>query len=238
MRVRRLGAVALALCLAVPLSAQAATTSVDLTIAKTQRYIYAYGNVSPARPGRVVRVRLLHDDVVVATRRQAQSDQGRYEVRFPRPTSGTCEVKVIFRTPGGTYRATHLFGCGIPDFSTGTASITGANVSQTYDIEIADEGYEQSYGLMYRRWLAPDRGMAFLFESDIDASFYMKNTLIPLTIAFFDSTGRIVGVMDMEPCEQDPCPLYGPDSSYRGALEVNQGTFEGAEGDFVSITRD
>jgi uncharacterized membrane protein (UPF0127 family) len=70
----------------------------------------------------------------------------------------------------------------------------------------------------------------------------MRNTLIPLSIAFFDSTNRIVRILDMEPCDDDQaeCPLYSPETSYRGALEVNQGAFDTwgvAEGDTVLITR-
>jgi hypothetical protein len=136
----------------VPVLATAATIEVDLTIAKTNRRIYAYGKVSPAREGRPVRVRLFHDGSLVATKRDAQSSRGRYEVSFPRPTSGACEVKVRFRTRrGATTMAWHEFECGIPDFSTGTASITsGGSPLQTVDVQIADEGAEQAYILFQK----------------------------------------------------------------------------------------
>ena len=54
----------------------------------------------------------------------------------------------------------------------------------------------------------------------------MKDTLIPLSIAFWDEDGRIVGIQDMEPCTADPCPTYGSPEPYVGALEVNQGFFD------------
>jgi uncharacterized membrane protein (UPF0127 family) len=68
----------------------------------------------------------------------------------------------------------------------------------------------------------------------------MKNTLIPLSIAFLDADGRILRILDMEPCEADPCPLYPPGVAYTSALEVNQGAFErwGVEvGDLVTLER-
>ena len=55
--------------------------------------------------------------------------------------------------------------------------------------------------------------------------FWMKNTLIPLSIAFFDRQGVILRILDMEPCRADPCPVYYPGVVYQGALEVNQGWF-------------
>lgn len=54
----------------------------------------------------------------------------------------------------------------------------------------------------------------------------MKDTTIPLSAAFFDASGRIIALVEMEPCTADPCPRYAPDTSYRGALEVNLGAFE------------
>jgi uncharacterized membrane protein (UPF0127 family) len=54
----------------------------------------------------------------------------------------------------------------------------------------------------------------------------MKNTLIPLSIAFYDVDGTILRILDMEPCRSDPCRVYDPGVRYAGALEVNQGAFE------------
>lgn len=81
-------------------------------------------------------------------------------------------------------------------------------------------------GLMYRDQLPEGTGMVFRFPGPSSGGFYMKNTLIPLSIAFFDAGGTVVGVFDMPPCEADPCPTYEPRSTYTGALEVNQGFFD------------
>jgi uncharacterized membrane protein (UPF0127 family) len=53
----------------------------------------------------------------------------------------------------------------------------------------------------------------------------MKNTLLPLDIAFYDGRGRILRIMQMQPCRTEQCPLYDPGVAYRGALEVNAGSF-------------
>jgi len=65
--------------------------------------------------------------------------------------------------------------------------------------------------------------MLFMFPADSDGPFWMKDTLLPLSIAFIDASGRVVRVMDMDPCQTDPCPLYSPGAVYRTALEVERG---------------
>jgi uncharacterized protein len=105
-------------------------------------------------------------------------------------------------------------------------------------VEIADTSAEQARGLMGRTELADDAGMIFAFPRDSRSAFWMKNTLIPLSIAFYDEGGRIVRILDMEPCREDPCPVYDPGTAYRGALEVDQGAFQrwGVEvGDTVRV---
>jgi len=107
-------------------------------------------------------------------------------------------------------------------------------------VEIADSDEEREVGLMNRESLAEDAGMLFVFEEDVDFGFWMKNTLIPLSIAFADADGEIVRILDMEPCEADPCRVYDPEASYRTALEVNQGAFADwgvAEGDRLIYDR-
>jgi hypothetical protein len=107
-------------------------------------------------------------------------------------------------------------------------------------VEIADSAAERERGLMGRRHLAQDVGMLFLFPQETKDAFWMKDTLIPLSIAFYDASGRIVRIFDMVPCTKDPCPTYGPDVSYRGALEVNLGAFARwgvREGDLLRLDR-
>jgi uncharacterized membrane protein (UPF0127 family) len=63
-------------------------------------------------------------------------------------------------------------------------------------VEIADDASERVRGLMYRTALAENRGMLFVFPDEERLSFWMKNTLIPLSIAFIDSKGRIVDIQE------------------------------------------
>ncbi|HVM21360.1 MAG TPA: DUF192 domain-containing protein [Egibacteraceae bacterium] len=81
-------------------------------------------------------------------------------------------------------------------------------------------------GLMHRESLPPMTGMVFRMPEERAGGFWMKNTLIPLSIAFFDADGRVLAVRDMAPCEREPCPTYDPGAGYHGALEVNQGAFD------------
>ena len=104
-----------------------------------------------------------------------------------------------------------------------TVSITNT-AGQRVDIpvEIADTPAKRETGLMGRSALAPNAGMLFVFGQDQPLSFWMKNTLIPLSIAFMDSQGRIVDIQDMQPLDQTPHDSAAP-AKY--ALEVNQGFF-------------
>jgi uncharacterized protein len=107
-------------------------------------------------------------------------------------------------------------------------------------VKVADDRSERARGLMTRQTLAADAGMAFVFEEDSRAAFWMKDTLLPLSIAFYDERGRILRILDMEPCRRDPCPLYDPRVVYRGALEVNRGAFARwgvREGDVLHLER-
>jgi uncharacterized membrane protein (UPF0127 family) len=123
---------------------------------------------------------------------------------------------------------------------TASARITGGREPVALRVEVADSVGERRSGLMARRSLAADAGMVFLYAEAHNAAFWMKDTTIPLSIAWFDADGRILRIVDMEPCRRDPCPPYRPGVEYHGALEVRRGSFRewgvGA-GDVVSIDR-
>ncbi len=89
-------------------------------------------------------------------------------------------------------------------------------------VEIADTRTEQARGLMERTELAQDAGMLFVLKSEQSPGFYMENTLIPLSIAFMDSEGRIVDIQDMQPLDET---RHFPAEPAQYALEVNQGFF-------------
>lgn len=127
-----------------------------------------------------------------------------------------------------------------PTFGHAKVLIDTQEGSVILDAEEAESPEQRAFGLMFRESLGEDEGMVFIFEGEQNGGFYMKNTLIPLSIAFFGPEGLIVDILDMEPCEADPCKIYTPDSPYVGALEVNQGAFDEwgvQEGDRITVTR-
>jgi uncharacterized protein len=92
-------------------------------------------------------------------------------------------------------------------------------------VEVADDVNEQAKGLMYRKSLGEDRGMLFVYPAERELSYWMRNTLIPLSIAYIDSEGRIVDILDMKPLDDNP-PHYVSSEPVQYALEVNKGFFE------------
>ena len=101
--------------------------------------------------------------------------------------------------------------------------------------EIAIKPEERAQGLMFRKSLPDGEGMLFIFDRDEILSFWMKNTYIPLSIAFISSNGRIVEIRDMYPRDETS---VSSGRSVRYALEVPQGWFSRtgvAVGDIVQI---
>jgi uncharacterized protein len=117
----------------------------------------------------------------------------------------------------------------LPDhapFSQSSVMLDPGGVHVPKPVYVADRDELRRRGLMGVRELPREGGMLFLFPADTRGGFWMKDTLIPLSIAYFDAGGRVLAIMDMEPCTADPCPSYDPGVAYRGALEVNRGRFE------------
>jgi uncharacterized membrane protein (UPF0127 family) len=85
--------------------------------------------------------------------------------------------------------------------------------------ELALTPAQRTRGLMLRR-PAPADGMLFVFPSDTTGGFWMKNTLVPLRILFFEASGTRVRMLSMTPCRRDPCRVYEPGRRYRFALEL------------------
>jgi uncharacterized protein len=108
-----------------------------------------------------------------------------------------------------------------PAFTLETTTISVGGVPLV--VEVADDPVERAMGLMYRDFLPDDRGMLFVFPDEAARAFWMKNTRIPLSIAFADGTGTIVTIMDMFP--DDGRARYRSGAPARYALEVNRGWF-------------
>jgi uncharacterized membrane protein (UPF0127 family) len=98
----------------------------------------------------------------------------------------------------------------------------------TVRLEVAADPAARARGLMGRRQVPEGTGMVFLYPADVTEAFWMKNTLVPLSIAFVAADGRVVSVAEMAPCRADPCPTYPPAGPYRYAVELAAGAFRAA----------
>ena len=101
---------------------------------------------------------------------------------------------------------------------------TGRSVE--LEVEIADNLFKQMLGLMFRNSLASNEGMLFIFRNESSRSFWMFNTKIPLDAIFFDSSGKIVEIIQMEPCNSFFCTQYYSKVKSTYVLEVNKGFCE------------
>jgi len=107
-------------------------------------------------------------------------------------------------------------------------TITSASGAHRFTVDIAATPDEQERGLMFVKHLAGDRGMIFPYDPPQNVAFWMKNTLIPLDILFFDSKRRLVSQMrNVPPCTLgDACPAYPSDAPALYVLELNAGQAE------------
>lgn len=90
------------------------------------------------------------------------------------------------------------------------------------EAEVAANNAARMQGLMNRKSMPPQRGMLFVFDRDAQHCMWMKNTLLPLSVAFIDETGKILNIEDMQPHSEDN---HCAAQSARYALEMNVGWF-------------
>lgn len=94
------------------------------------------------------------------------------------------------------------------------------------EVEIADTPRRHARGLMGRTELAEGKGMLFIYTKAHRLSFWMKNTLIPLSIAFFDEDKTVINILDMDPPIGNTFIHYRSTAPAKYALEVPQGWFD------------
>jgi uncharacterized membrane protein (UPF0127 family) len=115
------------------------------------------------------------------------------------PLAGFGETHVTVKTPTGTLEWCLLLAETQAQHNRGLMQVTDPTLG----------GYD---------------GMLFRFAQDTEAEFYMRNTPMPLSIAFVGADGSVVSTTDMAPCaDQAGCPLYDAAAPYRTAIEVPQG---------------
>jgi hypothetical protein len=93
---------------------------------------------------------------------------------------------------------------------------------KTIKVEVVRTEKEKEKGLMFRERLGKDEGMLFVYAREEMLSFWMKNTRLPISIAFIDKDGKIVDIQDMEPFSQE---LHVSAYPAKYALEMNRGWF-------------
>lgn len=109
---------------------------------------------------------------------------------------------------------------------TAEVALVGEGRREPLTVYLADTPALRREGLMGWERLPEGTGMLFVFDEEREGGFWMKDTLLPLTIAFAAADGGLVAILEMEPCEAEPCPTYDPGVAYRYALEVEQGALE------------
>lgn len=95
-----------------------------------------------------------------------------------------------------------------------------------FRVELAEDGNSQAMGLMYRQELPTDSGMLFIFNEELPRAFWMKNTLIPLDILYFDRHKKLVSQqLSVPPCKNtiSTCPNYPSEKPAKYVLEINAG---------------
>jgi len=96
------------------------------------------------------------------------------------------------------------------------------------EVELATTAAETSRGLMFKKSLAPNKGMLFVFRKEGNYPFWMKNTLIPLDIIWINENKKVVFISgNTQPCqEESPCFLINPGKNAKYVLEINGGLAE------------
>jgi len=136
-------------------------------------------------------------------------------------TSGTVDGGAAATAVGGvTPQGFETIGVTIRDATSKTHRVC---------LWLADTSDKRDVGLMKVTDLGGKSGMLFNFENDTNSAFYMFQTVMPLSIAFFTSDGSFVSSTDMAPCSSSnggDCELYNATRAYRDAIEVPQGDLD------------
>jgi uncharacterized membrane protein (UPF0127 family) len=100
-------------------------------------------------------------------------------------------------------------------------TVTSAGKRHSFRVEVAATPEQQARGLMFRTSMAPDEGMIFPMDPPRGASFWMRNTVIPLDLLFIAADGRILNIAaNAMPYDESPLPSIGP---VKAVLELNGG---------------
>jgi len=127
-----------------------------------------------------------------------------------------------------------LVGCGLrgspgetsgAGFSLSTIGVSDGGRAEVLKVEVASDAAGRALGLMYRQDLEPGRGMLFLYPRPTSGGHWMKNTYVPLDIAYADSEGVIFSIVQGRPLDET---VINAEAPFVYVLEVPAGWFEGA----------
>jgi uncharacterized membrane protein (UPF0127 family) len=106
--------------------------------------------------------------------------------------------------------------------------------SEVYQVELATTTEQRRRGLMQRQYLAPRQGMLLVYSRPGNHRIWMKNMLIPLWVYWIDVTHTVIGRHRLEPCMQQPCPVYSANGDSKYILELGDYEHPLAVGDRVA----
>lgn len=153
------------------------------------------------------------------------------------PANRSAAPARCFRSPAVGLVVASLLFCGCAK-STPSQRLSTIDISlggRTIAVEVARTESERQTGMMHRKEIGPDEGMLFVFPAPQPLHFYMRNTLVPLSIAFLRSDGVILNIAHMEPLS---LKTHSSRLPCRFALEMPQGWFEKhgvKEGDRIEL---
>ncbi|MCY3504800.1 MAG: DUF192 domain-containing protein [Chloroflexi bacterium] len=181
---------------------------------------------------------------------QGESDPKLVTTVAPEPTAKTAATATAEASPDEVHRAVipglagdwtpERCSANVPDpcllpITRLTVTSADGESSVTLTVEIANRSDQRQRGLMFRQSMDELAGMLFVFSGDRSGGFWMRNTLIPLDIAYLGADGTVLEIVHGVPLSLD---ILTPAQPYRYTLEVNGGWFERqglGVGDVVAI---
>jgi len=130
---------------------------------------------------------------------------------------GVCGIAACFWIIGSLLSAAPATGPALHPLTL----VSPGGQETTLQVEWATTEPERELGLMNRTTI--DHGMLFIFDAQQQLTFWMKNTLVPLDVMYFDEHGAFVSAAQMTPCTADPCALYPSRQAAKYALEMPEG---------------
>lgn len=158
------------------------------------------------------------------------------------PSSTTSTVTTVSTAPPTSTTAPPATAAdAVSQLDTGDVSgfeiVTARLGDRSLRLALADTPVLRNRGLMGVTSLGDLDGMLFAWDSPAQVSFWMKDTLIPLDIGFFDESGSLFLVVHMVPCQADPCPSYPSEAPILYALEALPGFFDNVDSGEALVPR-